>query len=103
MLLPGAEAHGMDHRQCLELLESTEDTLNFLTSTLGYLIHAESQKPFPDMQLIDDWNALKQEVFDVGYSLSGANVEIYKQIEQTYRGRNLELQSIVDIYMAGRF
>lgn len=55
------------------------------------------------MQLIDDWNALKQEVFDAGYSLSGANVEIYKQIEQTYRGRNLELQSIVDIYMAGRF
>jgi len=30
----------MNHNQCLELLEGVEDTLDFLTSTLTYLIHA---------------------------------------------------------------
>lgn len=39
MLLRSAETLGMTQRQCLELLESAEDTLDFLT----YLIHAESQ------------------------------------------------------------
>lgn len=44
MLLPGAEALEMSHRECQELLESVEDTLDFLTSTLTYLIYAESKK-----------------------------------------------------------
>lgn len=30
MFLTGAEALGMTHRQCLDLLESAEDTLDFL-------------------------------------------------------------------------
>ncbi|QGZ32796.1 hypothetical protein [Stutzerimonas stutzeri] len=55
MLLPGAEALGMTQRQCLDLLESAEDTLDFLTSSLTYLIHAESQQAQPDMALIAEW------------------------------------------------
>lgn len=99
MLLPGAEAHGMGHRQCLELLESTEDTLNSLTSTLSYLIYAESKKPFPNTRLIDEWNALKQETFDIEYALSGADVATYQRIKQIYRKRNQELRPIIDLYM----
>lgn len=53
MLLPGAETLGMNQRRCLELLEGVEDTLDFLTSMLTYLIHAESQRPLPDATLID--------------------------------------------------
>jgi len=41
MLLLGAEGAGMSHRQCLQLLEGAEDALDFLASTLTYLIHAE--------------------------------------------------------------
>ena len=41
MLLSGAAALGMTQRQRIELLESVEDTLDFLTSSLTYLIHAE--------------------------------------------------------------
>ncbi|AWF62397.1 hypothetical protein L4O78_005942 [Pseudomonas aeruginosa] len=37
MLLLGAEALGMTHNQCLDLLESAEDTLDFLKSSLTYL------------------------------------------------------------------
>ena len=55
MLLLGAEALGMTQRQCLDLLESAEDTLDFLTSSLTYLIHAESQQAQPDMALIAEW------------------------------------------------
>ncbi|KFX71793.1 hypothetical protein TMS3_0107745 [Pseudomonas taeanensis MS-3] len=52
MLLPSAEALGMPHNQCLELLERAEDTLDFLTSSLTYLTHAESQQAQPDSELI---------------------------------------------------
>jgi len=38
MFLPGAEALGLTHSQCLELLESAYDTLDFLSSSLTYLI-----------------------------------------------------------------
>ncbi len=69
MLMSGAEALGMTHRQCLELLESAEDTLDFLTSTLTYLIHAEGQQPQPDTALLSAWKTLKQEVFKLEYSL----------------------------------
>ena len=44
MLLPGAEALGLTHSQCLELLESADDPLDFVSSSLTYLIHAESQQ-----------------------------------------------------------
>jgi hypothetical protein len=44
MLLPGAEALGMTHSQCLELLEGVEETIDFFVSGLTYLVHAESQK-----------------------------------------------------------
>ncbi|HCS8192691.1 hypothetical protein [Pseudomonas aeruginosa] len=57
----------MTQGQCLELLEGVEDTLDFLNSTLAYLIHAESQQPLPDMALIASWKALQQEVIDVEY------------------------------------
>lgn len=51
MLLLGAETLGMTHNQCLELLESAEDTLDFLISSLTYLIHAENQQAQPDAAL----------------------------------------------------
>jgi hypothetical protein len=74
MLLPGAEQLGMNHNQCLELLEGVEDTLNFLASTLTFLIHTESKKPEPDIALLTELEALDQEVFDVGYALAGSEV-----------------------------
>ncbi|MDX1366678.1 hypothetical protein [Pseudomonas sp.] len=43
MLLPGAEEQGMTHSQCLALLESGEDAIDFFVSGLTYLVHAESQ------------------------------------------------------------
>ena len=52
MLLPGAEALGLTHSQCLGLLESADDTLDFLNASLAYLIHAESQQAQPDFELI---------------------------------------------------
>lgn len=98
MLLPGADQLGLSHRQCLELLEGVEDTLNFLTSTLSYLIHAESQKPEPDLDLLAEWKALHQHVFDVGYSLPGSDVTAYQKALQTYGQRVRELRPVVDQY-----
>ena len=100
MLLTGAEARGMPHRQCLDLLESAEDTLDFLISSLTYLIHAESQQTQPDAALIAEWEALDQEVFDVQYSLPGSDVKVYQQVIETYGQRDLELRPVVDRYMA---
>lgn len=100
MLLPGAEALGMTHNQCLELLESAEDTLDFLTSSLTYLIHAESQQAQPDAGLIAELEALDQEVFEVQHALLGSDVETYRQVIKTYGQRNRELRPVVDRYMA---
>ncbi|AGI23165.1 hypothetical protein H681_06435 [Pseudomonas sp. ATCC 13867] len=100
MLLPGAETQRMNQRQCLELLEGVEDTLHFLFATLTYLIHAESQRPLPDAELIASWEALQQEVFDVEYALPGADVTVYQQALRTYGKHNRELRPLVDQYMA---
>ncbi|MDF3864156.1 hypothetical protein P3W53_06780 [Pseudomonas denitrificans (nom. rej.)] len=100
MLLPGAEALGLTHSQCLEPLERAEDTLDFLTSSLTYLIHAESQQAQPDTDLIAKWEALDQEVFDVQYSLPGSDVKLYQQVIEAYGQRNRELRPVVDRYMA---
>ncbi|MEE4460536.1 hypothetical protein V2S84_00020 [Azotobacter chroococcum] len=100
MLLPEAEALGMNHRQCLELLESVEDTLGFLTSTLAYLIHAESQQSQPDAALITAWKALQQEIFDVEYALPGSYVTAYQQAIVTYSEHSRELRPLVDRYRA---
>ncbi|MGS0544614.1 hypothetical protein ACU8WE_18560 [Pseudomonas parakoreensis] len=64
MLLPGAEALGLTHSQCLGLLESADDALDFLNASLAYLIHAESQLAQPGFELIAEWKALGQEVFE---------------------------------------
>ncbi|WP_312300868.1 hypothetical protein [Stutzerimonas nitrititolerans] len=81
----------MTHSQCLELLESVEDTIDFFVSGLTYLIHAESQQALPDLQLIAQWEAMDSEAFDLQYTLSGATVETYQQVLETYRQRNREL------------
>lgn len=100
MLLPGAEALGMSHNQCLELLERAEDTLDFLTSSLTYLIHVESLQAHPDSELIAEWEALDQEVFEVQHALLGSDVETYQQIIKAYGQRNRDLRPVVDRYMA---
>lgn len=99
MLLPGAEALGMTHNQCLELLERAEDTLDFLISSLTYLIHAESQQAQPDADLIAEWEALDQEVFEAQDALPGSDVKAYQQVIETYGQRNRELRPVVDRYM----
>ncbi len=99
MLLPGAEALGMTHNQCLELLERAEDTLDFLTSSLTYLIHTESQQAQPDADLIAEWEALDQEVFEAQHALPGSDVQAYQQVIETYGQRNRELRPVVDRYM----
>lgn len=100
MLLPGAEEQGMTHNQCLELLESVEDTIDFFVSGLTYLIHAESQKDQPDLQLIAQWETMDSEAFDLQYALPGASVETYQQVLETYRQRSRELNAVVVRYMA---
>lgn len=100
MLLPGAEEQGMTHSQCLQLLESVEDTVDFFVSGLTYLIHAESQKAQPDLALIAQWEALDSEAFDQQYALPGASVEAYQQVLETYRQRSRELNAVVVRYMA---
>ena len=81
------------------LLESAEDTLDFLTSSLTYLIHAESQQAQPDFELIAEWKALGQEVFEVQHALPGSDVGIYQQVIKTYAQRNRDLRPVVDRYM----
>jgi hypothetical protein len=98
MLLPGAEALGMSHRECQELLESVEDTLDLLTSTLTYLIYAESKKNQPDKALISVWKAMQQEIVNIEYSLPGADVTAYKQVLRNYRERHRELRQQVARY-----
>lgn len=100
MLLPGAEELGMTHSQCLALLESVEDTVDFFVSGLTYLVHAEGQKAQPDLQLIAQWEAMDSEAFDLQYSLLEASVETYQQVLETYRQRSRELRVVVDRYMA---
>lgn len=100
MLLPGAEALGMTQYQCLELLESAEDTLDFLISSLTYLIHAECQQAQLDTDLIAEWKALDREVFEVQHSLPGSDVRAYQQTIKTYGQRNRDLRQVVDRYMA---
>lgn len=99
MLLPGAEALGMTQHQCLELLESAKDTLDFLTSSLTYLIHAESQQAQPDAGLIAEWEALDHEVFEVQHALPGSDVKAYQQAIKTYGQRNRDLRQAVDRYL----
>ena len=98
MLLLGAETLGMTHNQCLELLESAEDTLDFLISSLTYLIHAENQQAHA--ALIAEWDALDQEVFEVQHTLPGSDVETYRLVIETCAQRNRELRPVVDRYMA---
>ena len=100
MLLPGAEELGRTHSPCLELLESVEDTIDFFVSGLTYLIHAESQKAQPDLQLIAQWEAMDSDAFDLQYGLPGATVETYQQVLETYRQRSRELRLVVDSYRA---
>lgn len=88
MFLPGAEEQGMTQNQCLALLESVEDTIDFFVSSLTYLIHAEGQKAQPDLVLIAQWEAMDSEAFDLQYSLPGARVETYQQVLETYRQRS---------------
>lgn len=100
MLLPGAEAQGITHNQCLELLEGVEDTLELLASTLIYLIHAESQRPLSDAVVIASWEALREEVIDVEHALPGADVTVYQQTLLIYGKRNRELRPLIDRHMA---
>ena len=100
MLLPGAEEQGVTHSQCLALLESVEDAIDFFVSGLTYLIHAQSQKAQPDLQLIAQWQAMDSEAFDLQYSLLNASVETYQQVLETYRQRSRELRLVVDRYRA---
>ena len=49
MFLTGAEALGMTHRQCLDLLESAEDTLDYLAEhppDVYAVLWYEKQVPF---------------------------------------------------------
>lgn len=97
--LPHAAELGITHSQCLELLESAEDTIDFFVSGLTYLIHAESQSP-PDLRLIAQWDAMDREAFDPHYGLPGATVATYQQVLETYRQRSRELRLMADRYMA---
>lgn len=81
-------------------LESVEDTIDFFVSGLTYLIHAQSQKAQPDLQLIAQWQAMDSEAFDLQYSLLNASVDTYQQVLETYRQPSRELRLVVDRYRA---
>ncbi len=99
MMMPGADALGMTHSQCLTLREKAEDTLNFLAATLTYLIDVENRQPQPDTTLIAQWKELDREIFDLEYSLPGADVETYLQVVETYAKHDKELRPLVERYM----
>ena len=99
MLLLGAENSGLNHHQCLDLLESAEDTFDFLTATLTYLIHAEGQKNRPNKALITEWASLKQDVCDMEHSLPGSDVTTYQRAVEVYGQHLRELNLLVDQYM----
>lgn len=90
----------MTQNQCLALLESVEDTIDFFVSSLTCLIHAEGQKAQPDLVLIAQWEAMGSEAFELQYSLPGARVETYQQVLETYRQRSPELRVVVDLRAA---
>lgn len=81
-------------------LESIEYTIDFFVSGLTYLIHAQSQKAQPDLQLIAQWQAMDREAFDLQYSLLNASVDTYQQVLETYRQPSRELRLVVDRYRA---
>ena len=102
-LIPGSAALGMTNWQCIDLMESAEDTLGAITSSLSYLLHQESQKEKPDTALITEWEALDDEVFTLGNTgLLEADVETYHRVISTYRQRSKELRDVVDRYMAAQ-
>ena len=102
-LIPGSAALGMTNWQCIDLMESAEDTLGAITSSLAYLIHQESQNAKPDTALIAEWEALDDEVFTLGNTgLLGADVETYQRVISTYRQRSKELRDVVDRYRAAQ-
>lgn len=102
-LIPGSAVLGMTNWQCIDLMESAEDTLGAITSSLSYLLHQESQKAKPDTALITEWEALDDEVFTLGNTgLLGADVETYQRVISTYRQRSKELRDVVDRYRAAQ-
>ncbi|MDP3795451.1 MAG: hypothetical protein Q8R13_06070 [bacterium] len=102
-LIPGSAALSMTNWQCIDLMESAEDTLGAITSSLSYLIHQESQNAKPNTALITEWEALDDEVFTLGNTgLLGADVETYQRVISTYRQRSKELREVVDRYRAAQ-
>lgn len=80
-LIPGATEAGMTNMQCTELLETAQDTLAAITSTLTYLLDQENQKAQPDTALIAEWEALQRVI-------------------STHQQRNNELAVVADRYSA---
>ncbi|GLX91810.1 hypothetical protein Pfra02_43780 [Pseudomonas fragi] len=100
-IIPGATAACLTHLQCVDLIESAEDTFNSITSNLSYLLHQEQQKADPDTALIAIWEALLDEVLDLGhFGLLEADVDTYQQVIKTYQQRNRELNAVSERYMA---
>lgn len=83
----------------LDIFRLVATSMPNLTSTLTYQIHAESQKPEPNLTLITEWEALDQEVFEIEDSLPGTDVTAYQQAIQTYSQRTRELRPLVNQYM----
>jgi hypothetical protein len=99
MFIHGAKDLGMTQAKCLDLLERTDDTLDFLISSLTYLLHAEKIKPLPNPILITEFDALKKEALNVQNSLPGSHVNNYQRALKKYGRHNQEINSIVESYM----
>lgn len=100
MLLPDAEALGLTHGQCLTLIESAEDTLDFLTSTLTFLIDKESKLLEVNTAQLQEWQMLKQRVFEESYALPAPSVRVYEDLITTYQKISRDLEPLVSLYMA---
>lgn len=91
-LIPGAAAAGLSNRQCTQLIERAEDTLQTTISNLSYLMHQEGLRRQPDAALMAQWQALLEEAIELDHrGLIGADVGTYRRVIETYQHHNRAL------------
>lgn len=62
-----------------------------LIGTIQFLVYSEKKSKIPNMELIDNWNKVKEEVFEMQFNLPGSGVDEYRRVISSCNGRNLKL------------
>jgi hypothetical protein len=98
MLLPGAEVKGLDHEECLALIECAEDAQDQLMSLLAFLVSAERKRPSPNDSLISEWNDLLKLSIDLEIALPGSDVSIYEKTIAFFRSESSKLERQIALH-----